>query len=440
MTVAAQPAKPRYRAVGIRELDAIGRRFAIPRERLRTMHAVARVFPFRTNEYVLERLIDWHAVPDDPIYQLTFPQRGMLAGDELEALLALADRGTERDLEGLAARIQDGLNPHPGGQLDLNAARDDGVVIGGLQHKYRETVLVFPSAGQTCHAYCAYCFRWPQFVGRRELRMAAPDSRALVSYLRRHPEVTNVLFTGGDPLVMRAERLARYVEPLLDPSLGSLETLRIGTKALVYWPYRFTTDPDADDLLRLFARVARAGRQLAVMLHVSHPRELETPEAEAALGRVRATGAVVYCQAPLARHVNDDASVLLELWRRQLLLGCVPYYLFVQRDTGPRRYFEVPLLDAYELFRAAYARLGGLGRTVRGPVMSATPGKVVVDGTALVGGGPAFVLRFLQARDPDWVGVPFFARADPHAVWFDELVPAAGDGWFFLRERSGCDA
>ena len=104
------------------------------------------------------------------------------------------------------------------------------------------------------------------------------------------------------------------------------------------------------------------------------------------------------------------------------------------------RYFEVPLLDAYELFRAAYARLGGLGRTVRGPVMSATPGKVVVDGTALVGGGPAFVLRFLQARDPDWVGVPFFARADPHAVWFDELVPAAGDGWFFLRERSGCDA
>ena len=68
--------------------------------------------------------------------------------------------------------------------------------------------------------------------------------------------------------------LRRYIEPLLDPSLEHLQSIRIGTKAPAYWPYRFVTDPDADDLLRLFERVRQAGRHVAIMAHYSHPREL----------------------------------------------------------------------------------------------------------------------------------------------------------------------
>ena len=91
-----------------------------------------------------------------------------------------------------------------------------------------------------------------------------------------HPEVTSVLVTGGDPLVMKSRTLRRFIEPLLDPVFESIETIRIGTKAPAYWPQRFVEDDDADDLLRLFEDVQRSGRQLALMAHYTHPRELET--------------------------------------------------------------------------------------------------------------------------------------------------------------------
>ena len=97
--------------------------------------------------------------------------------------------------------------------------RLDGEPVAGVQHKYRETVLFFPSAGQTCHAYCTYCFRWAQFVGLEDPKFANSEAEVLVRYLRKHPEVTSVLFTGGDPMVMRTKVLRRYVEPLLSAGL-----------------------------------------------------------------------------------------------------------------------------------------------------------------------------------------------------------------------------
>lgn len=203
--------------------------------------------------------------------------------------------------------------------------------------------------------------------------MASSDAAALHAYVTAHPEVTSVLITGGDPLIMSSSVLARYVEPLLE--IPHLESVRIGTKALSYWPHRFLTDPDAEDLLRLFERVVRSGRNLALMGHYSHPRELATSAAERALRRVADTGAVVRCQAPLIRGVNDRAADWAALWRRLVALGAVPYYMFVERDTGPQDYFAVPLARAHELFRDAYAQVSGLARTVRGPIMSATPAR-----------------------------------------------------------------
>lgn len=118
-------------------------------------------------------------------------------------------------------------------------------------------------------------------------------------------------------------------------------------------------------------------------------------------------------------------------------LGATPYYLFVERDTGPRNYFEVPLARAWSIFRAATRSVSGLGRTVRGPSMSATPGKVCLDGVTEVRGEKVFVLRFLQARNPEWVGRPFFAAYDDRATWFDQLRPAFGDEAFFFARRVG---
>jgi KamA family protein len=416
----------RFRAYERRDLEQIPQIAALPPDDLVAMRAVSAVLPFRVNEYVLEHLIDWSRVPDDPMFQLTFPQRGMLETDDFARMASLVVRGaSKQELQVAARQIQRRMNPHPAGQTTLNVPRFEGAPVEGVQHKYRETVLFFPSQGQTCHAYCSYCFRWPQFVGLDEEKFASREAETLVRYVAAHPGVTSVLFTGGDPLVMRTGVLRRYVEPLLRARLPHLASIRIGTKAPAYWPHRFTTDPDADDLMRLFEEVGEAGLQLALMAHVTVPRELETPEAQRAIRRVRSTGAVVRCQAPIVRHVNDNPLSWAEMWRLQVRLGATPYYMFVQRDTGPRAYFEVPLARAHEVYAEALSRVSGLARTVRGPSMSTTPGKVVLDGVATLGSLRVFVLRFLQARDPRLVGRPFFARYDAKATWFDELTPAS---------------
>jgi hypothetical protein len=84
----------------------------------------------------------------------------------------------------------------------------------------------------------------------------------------------------------------------------------------------------------------------------------------------------------------------------------------------------VPLARGWRIFREAWSQMSGLGRTVKGPVMSATPGKVLVDGVTEVAGRKVFALRYVQARDPELVGRPFFAEFDPRATWFDQLTPA----------------
>ena len=125
-----------------------------------------------------------------------------------------------------------------------------------MQHKYRETVLFFPSQGQTCHAYCTFCFRWPQFVGMDGLKFAMREADSLRGYVEAHPEISDVLFTGGDPLIMKTKVLRRYLEPLLEPGRApAVTTIRIGSKALGYWTHRLIADDDADDLLVLFRQV-----------------------------------------------------------------------------------------------------------------------------------------------------------------------------------------
>lgn len=396
---------------------------------------VASVLPFRTNTYVMRDLIDWDRVPDDPIFQLTFPQRGMLCKEDYEAIskLIAADAPAKR-VEQEANRIRLGLNPHPAGQLTHNVPTLHGEPLPGLQHKYRETVLCFPGQGQTCHAYCTFCFRWPQFVGLSDLKFATRDHEVLVAYLEAHPKITDVLFTGGDPMVMTTKLLRRYIEPLLDPSLDRVQSIRIGTKALAYWPQRFARGEDADDLMRLFDQVAAAGRHLSIMAHASHPVELAPDIAREAIQRIRATGAQIRMQAPILRHINDDPNTWATLWKQGVRLGAIPYYMFVARDTGAHDYFEVPLARATEIFRRAYRQVSGLARTVRGPSMSAFPGKICVKGVKEIGDSKVFVLEYIQARDPLLVRRPFFAQFDPAATWFDQLVPATdGDREFFPK-------
>lgn len=401
------------------------------------MKAVAAVLPFRVNSYVVDTLIDWSRAPDDPIFQLVFPHRDMLPPADFATMRALLAAGAEpAALEQAARAIRARLNPHPAGQLERNnPVATDGRPIRGLQHKYAETVLFFPSEGQTCHSFCAFCFRWPQFTKDKSLRMALSDRDALRAYLAAHQEVTDLLVTGGDPLVMKARRLRHYLEILREPALDHVRSVRIGSKALSFWPYRFVRDDDADDLLALFAELRGWGKHVTLMAHINHKRELEPAVARQAIARLQAAGVVIRSQSPVLRHVNDSAEAWAALWTEQVRLGIVPYYMFVPRDTGAKSRFDVPLVRAYQIYRDAIARVSGLARTARGPSMSTEQGKVEVQGIADVSGEKLFVLRFIQARDPDWVQRPFFARYDEKATWFDELELIGAPG-----EARGADA
>lgn len=424
----------RYRAIGLNNVEKLPEWTMLPPEVQEAVRVVSQILPFRTNAYVVRNLIDWNNIPEDPIFQLTFPQRDMLQPEYYQQIKALLDQDASRqEVTELANHIRYQLNPHPAGQLTHNVPELDGKKLHGIQHKYRETMLLFPGQGQTCHAYCTYCFRWAQFVGLPEIKFEARETEEMEAYLRAHHEISDVLVTGGDPLIMKTKVLRKYLEPLLKPEYQHVQNLRLGTKSLAYWPQRFVSDSDADDVLRLMEQFVRAGKHVAVMAHFTHPVELSTDMVREAIRRIRMTGAQIRMQAPLVKHVNDTPEAWAEMWREGVRLGLIPYYMFVERDTGPKNYFEVPLVKAHQVFHDAYNQVSGLARTVRGPSMSAFPGKVRVLGVSDIHGEKVFVLDLLQGRDPDWVRQPFFAKFDEKATWLTDLDPAFGEERFFFE-------
>jgi KamA family protein len=408
----------------------------LPEELIEAIDVVGSVLPFKTNNYVVENLIDWSRIPDDPIFTLTFPRKEMLRPHHYERMKKTIKRGAPKaEIKAVADKIRLELNPHPGGQLDHNVPIMEGEKIFGMQHKYRETVLFFPAHGQTCHAYCTFCFRWPQFVGMDELKFASKQAEHLLEYISDKESITDVLFTGGDPLIMKTKILEAYIRPLLEADIKNLKHIRIGTKALAYWPYRFLTDNDAEDLLKLFRDVKKAGKHLAFMAHFNHSVELSPPVVKDAITKILNTGAVIRTQSPILRHINDSAEIWAEMWKKQVNLDCIPYYMFVERNTGAEHYFSIPLIDAWKIFREAYQSISGICRTVRGPSMSCLPGKVQILGVNEIKGENVFTLRFIQGRNPGWVAKPFFAKFDEKATWYNDLKPAFGEEKFFFQDE-----
>ncbi|MDT3695468.1 MAG: lysine 2,3-aminomutase [Ignavibacterium sp.] len=403
---------------------------------INAIEIVGSVLPFKTNNYVIENLIDWSNIPDDPMFILTFPQYDMLIPEHFEKMKSVINNGADKPrIKEAANEIRRQLNPQPAGQLEYNVPMIEGEKLYGMQHKYRETVLFFPSQGQTCHAYCTFCFRWPQFVGMEDLKFASKEAELLVKYVKKHKEVTDVLFTGGDPMIMRTKHLETYIRPLLEANIAHLRNIRIGSKALAYWPYRFLTDDDADDLLRLFEDVNKAGKHLAYMAHFNHPAELEGKAVENAISKILTTGAVIRTQSPVLKNINDNPKLWAEMWKKQVKLGCIPYYMFVARNTGAQHYFSIPLVDAWNIFRKAYQSVSGICRNVRGPSMSCLPGKVQLLGVTDVKGENVMVFRMIQGRNPDWAARPFLAKYDEDAIWYTDLQPAFGEEKFYFTDE-----
>ena len=419
----------------IDDLDKISQLKSLSPQEIFDMKVVGSILPFKVNNYVLEELIDWNNIPEDPIYKLVFFNKDMISENHYKEVSdALKNQYSSDRISEIINNIRIQLNPHPSGQITKNVPFNNGETIAGIQHKYKETCLVFPSAGQTCHSYCSFCFRWPQFSNIKSLKFSTARSSQFLEYIKEHKEITDILFTGGDPMTMSAIGLNNFIDPILQPGFEHIKSIRIGTKSLSYWPYRFVTDTDSDQILRIFEKIVLSGKNLAIMAHFNHWREMSNDITRIAIRKIQNTGALIRTQSPILKYINDNPNVWINLWNEQVKMGCIPYYMFIERNTGASKYFSIPLFEAYNIFKEAYQNISGLGRTVRGPSMSATFGKVIIEGIREISGDEVFVLSYLQARVPEKCKQPFFAKYDKKATWFDDLEPAMSSEKQFFNE------
>lgn len=335
------------------------------------IEAVAQRYVFRANSYYLD-LIDW-ADPADPIRQLVIPRREELAD---------------------------------WGALDASDEASN-YVVKGVQHKYRDTALVLVNS--VCGAYCRYCFRKRLFMNDNDETIH--DLGPAYDYIGAHPEITDVLLTGGDPLIMSTVKLRGILERFA--AMPHVKTIRIGSKMPAFNPFRVLDDPELHELLR---EVTAGPRALYVMAHFDHPREL-TSEAREGLACLRENGVRVVNQCPVIRGINDDADVLAELFAEMSLLGAPQYYLFQCRPTAGNQAYDIPIVEGYQLFQQAQRRVSGLSRRARFS-MSHASGKIEVVGLD----DERIFLRYHRARHAADEGRVVICRRDDRAHWFDDLV------------------
>jgi len=353
------------------------------------LQQVAAQYAFRINEYYLG-LIDW-SDPKDPIRQLVIPRPEELT------------EWGELDASNEAAYTP----------------------VRGVQHKYRDTALLL--CNEVCGAYCRYCFRKRLFMNDND--EASLDISEGLRYIASHPEISNVLLTGGDPLLLSTRRLGEIFAELR--AIPHVRTIRIGSKMPAFNPWRVLDDQPLLDLLGLHSQ---PGRRIYLMAHFDHPREL-TLDAVEGLARMQRRGVRMINQCPLIRGVNDNAEVLRELFQEMAWIGAPQYYIFQGRPTAGNAPYEVPLVEGYQLVQKARAGCSGLESQARF-VMSHATGKVEMVGLDR----KHIYLRYHRAHAKADHGRLMVFRRDDSASWLDDLVAVDWSQGLRNDPHSGAEA
>ena len=409
------------------------------------------VYRFLATRYLLNR-IDWQHFEDDSYFHLVFPQPGMFPAALVDAYAAAGSREARA---AVAASYLRQTNPHDGHQL-LNKPwfRDDEgelEVVHGSQHKYPQVQLLFDQSTQHCFAFCTYCFRHAQVRGDDDMFLQR-DIDQVHRYLCAHPEVTDILITGGDAGYLQPERFERYIEPLLsDPALFHVKTVRLGSRVLSYEPERVLS-PAYDRTLSLFDRLYDHGIQVAFMAHFSTPREVMHPLPIAAIRRLQAHHAVVRSQSPMIKHVSmfagPDGCIDVERSARNWIdladilssLSVGFHSIYVPRPTGQWQYFTAPLAEISPVYDQIYRSLPSLDRPGRHISMTTSAGKISILGTAIVRGEKVFALKFSEGRDMAWLDRVFLARYDRTTNNVALLQPYDTDRFFFEDDLVAIEA
>jgi len=354
----------------------------IPEAERAALKPVADAYAFRVSEYYMG-LIDWND-PKDPIRRLVIPVTGEL---------------------------------NDWGKLDASNEAAN-TVVPGVQHKYPDTALLL--CNEVCGAYCRYCFRKRLFMNDND--EAVKDLSKGYEYIRAHPEITNVLLTGGDPLLLSTRRLTETIQALRD--IDHVQIVRIGTKMTAFNPWRVLDDVP---LLEMLAKYSTPHKRIYFMNHFDHPRELTEPVIECLDKLIRA-GVIMTNQCPMIAGINDDPDVLSDLFRKLSWIGCPPYYLFQGRPTAGNDPYKVPIVRGWEIFREALRRGAGLARRARF-AMSHETGKVEI----MAVDESKIYLRYHRAKDAKLRGRFLVYKRNDDACWLDDLEPI-GDAPKFAHE------
>lgn len=234
-------------------------------------------------------------------------------------------------------------------KLYIDVNDDDGhSPVKGLVHRYPTKVLLFPS--NFCGCYCRYCFR-RKLNRDTENTLKAEDYIDIFKYLREHPEINEVIFSGGDPLVVD-DAVLRYVLDELS-SITNIKIVRFHTRMVITIPYRIN-----DDFIQLL-RDFKERFAVYVVIHIDTLREFSV-EAKEAVDKLVDNGIMCFASCPLLHKINDDEDVLKTLWNGLVENRVKPYYLFQSDPVKGLGHFLVPLSRGLEITRNLYDNMSGL--------------------------------------------------------------------------------
>ena len=281
----------------IRDVEQLNDYLKLSSDEAKRIGEISERYPFCVPPYYLG-LIDPDD-PDDPIRKICIPGPQELSGTGME------------DTSG----------------------EGDNTVIRGMQHKYRQTALILTT--NQCSMYCRFCFR-KRMVGYSE-HETAEHIHKMAEYVGQHPEINNVLLSGGDALVNSNEDIRMYLDTF--SKIPSLDFIRIGTRTPVVLPMRIYEDEELLEILKEYNQK----KQILIVTHFNHSHEI-TEQAKKAVRALMECGCVVRNQTVLLKGVNDDPDTLSTLLNQLVSIGVIPYYVFQCRPArGALDEFQIPL-------------------------------------------------------------------------------------------------
>jgi lysine 2,3-aminomutase len=288
------------------------------------------------------------------------------------------------------------------GSFDTSGEITNTVTIG-LQHKYKQTALLLST--NQCAMYCRYCFR-KRLVGISENEISK-HFLEMVSYIKEHKEISNVLITGGDAFLNDNKRIQAYLEAFV--SIDHLDFVRFGTRTPVVLPSRIYDDKELLAILKAY----NLRKKIYVVTHFNHPNEL-TKESKKAIDCLLECGITIKNQTVLLKGINDNGKILTELINKLTSFGVVPYYVFQCRPVASvKSQFQVPIKKGYKIIQEAKAFLNGQGKCFR-YVLSNERGKIEIIGELPDG---SMLFKYHQAKHPEDQGRIYSLNISDNQCW-----------------------